>query len=90
MSRPSPLIPQSSFCPSVSSAFAKSFPAISLCHFPHELKFVSSTDLNQALRDDPKKKAYYENKVMLKRIGHPDEQAGMVLLYLSDHASCHF
>ncbi|ORY29513.1 hypothetical protein BCR39DRAFT_531873 [Naematelia encephala] len=45
------------------------------------------TDMNQDLRDDPKKKEFYEQQVMLKRISDPNEQAGTVVFFLSDYAS---
>ena len=47
-----------------------------------------STDMNQDLRDDAKAKEFYENSTLLKRISHPDEQAGTVIFFLSDYASC--
>jgi sorbose reductase len=47
-----------------------------------------STDMNQQLRDDPELNKYTANKTMLKRIGTADEQAGMVVFFLSDYANC--
>jgi len=46
------------------------------------------TDMNQALRDDPKLEKFYADKTMLKRISKPDEQAGIAVFLLSDYASC--
>jgi hypothetical protein len=48
----------------------------------------ASTDMNQGLRDDPERRKYYENLVMLKRISDPHEQAGQVVFLLSDYSSC--
>jgi len=47
-----------------------------------------STEMNQALRDDPKLRAHYEEKTMLNRISDPAEQAGAVVFLLSDYSSC--
>ena len=46
------------------------------------------TDLNQILRDDEKILKSTEDMVMTKRIGKPDEQAGAVVYFLSDYATC--
>lgn len=44
--------------------------------------------MNQGLRDDEKVKKSTEDMVMIKRISRPEEQAGAVLYFLSDFATC--
>jgi hypothetical protein len=48
------------------------------------------TDMNQGLRDDDKLRQSTEGNVMLKRISKAEEQAGAVLYFLSDFATCEY
>lgn len=46
------------------------------------------TDMNQGLRDDDEMLKKTEDMVMLKRVARVEEQAGAVVYFLSDYASC--
>lgn len=48
------------------------------------------TDMNQGLRDDDKLLKDIENSVIVKRVSKPDEQAGAVVFFLSDYATCEY
>ena len=44
--------------------------------------------MNQGLRDDKDMKDKTEDMVMLKRVSKAEEQAGAVVYFLSDYATC--
>jgi NAD(P)-dependent dehydrogenase (short-subunit alcohol dehydrogenase family) len=46
------------------------------------------TDMNSTLRDNKQARQTTEEMIMLKRVGQPEEQAGAVLYFLSDFATC--
>jgi hypothetical protein len=49
---------------------------------------LSSTDMNQNLRDDEKLNKGAAGLTALNRISKPHEQAGAVLFFLSEYATC--
>jgi hypothetical protein len=46
--------------------------------------------MNDILRTDPEAMRKASDGNVLNRVSQPDEQAGMAVFLLSDHASCEF
>jgi hypothetical protein len=46
--------------------------------------------MTKGMRENDEKLDALHGQIPLKRVSHPEEQAGMAVFYLSDYASCEY